>query len=150
MENMHFNTGPAVPKPFPFQKVLEKGVEKETAEMVVEEMLEKGERPIVTFPRELLSRVRLHGLQPRKSWIPGFDHVVGTLGIPPYRDNPDRVTVRITIDDPASIQPRITGKDTLFHGVVVFRGPVPVSKLEFLGPDADQEPDIESKAVSIH
>lgn len=148
MENLHFNTGPAVPKPFPFQKMLEAGAEQYDAEELLEEMLQKGERPIVTFPRDLLSKVQTHGLQPRKSWIPGFEKVVGTLGIPPYRDNPDRVTVRILIDDPKTLQPRMTGTDMKFHGVVVFNTPVSPSQIELF--ESNTQPEAETKQASIH
>lgn len=146
MEDMHFNTGPAVPHTFEYRPALEKGVEDAVdAERLISEMLQKGERPIVTFPRDLLPAVREHGLQPRKSWVPGFDNVVGTLGIPPYRDNPERVTVRIKVDTAHLIQPRMTGNPPAFHGIVVFKSPVPVAQLEFIG-----EPPLVEKERPLH
>ena len=95
----------------------------------VEDLLEQGIKPIVTVKKKWLDALS-NGLEKHTSWIPGFDEVVGTLGIDPYIPNgEDRVFVEVDIDSSDQIQPRFTGPDSSFHGVVVLSGPIPPERI---------------------
>lgn len=95
-------------------------------------MIERGEVPCVSVPEEYLSALQ-KGLVAHASWIPGMNAIVGTLGRKPYmpnKENERRVVVRIKKINPQNIQPRFTGPDKAFHGVVVIDGPIPPENIE--------------------
>lgn len=96
----------------------------------IEELFEKGERPIVTVKEKWVDLLRA-GLRPHSSWIDGFDEVVGTYGRDPYLpEGEKRVRVRVNGIDIKQIEPRFTGKDKKFHGVVILKGPIQPEHIE--------------------
>jgi hypothetical protein len=105
--------------PPPPPQELARGIERSDAEEVIEALIKAGERPIVTIKPKRLEETRRNGLQEHKDWTGTNKRIVGTLGVPPYNPEGDRLFVRINIDDPRMLQPRITG-DKKFHGIVVF------------------------------
>jgi len=102
------------------------------AEEQIGEMFEKGIRPVVTVKATRIEQLK-NGLPKHASWIPGFDEIVGTMGIEPYvPEGDERVVVQINIDSPDQIRPRYTGPDHGFHGVVVLNGPIPPENIEII------------------
>lgn len=104
----------------------------EEAREFVHTLIEKGEVPCVSVPEKYLAALQ-RGLMAYSSWIPGMNAIVGTLGRKPYlpnREEDRRVLVRVKKIDPKNIQPRFTGADKAFHGVVVLDGPIPPEDLE--------------------
>ncbi|PIP73413.1 MAG: hypothetical protein COW88_02230 [Candidatus Lloydbacteria bacterium CG22_combo_CG10-13_8_21_14_all_47_15] len=93
---------------------------------------EKGERPVVTVKKRYLS-VLSRGLAPHATWVPeAGDMLVGTFGrealLP---EGEERVAVHVLDIDPRHIEPRFTGPDNAFHGVVALSGPIPPERLGF-------------------
>ncbi len=104
----------------------------EEAREFVYTLIEQGEVPCVSVPEKYLAALQ-KGLMAYSSWIPGMNAIVGTLGRKPYLPNSEegkRVLVRIKKIDPHNIQPRFTGPDKSFHGVVLLDGPIPPEDLE--------------------
>ncbi len=98
------------------------------AEKFIREAFEKGERPVVTVPREYADALA-NGLRPHATWIPWFQMIVGTLGRTPYHLE-GRIVVRITNISTDRIRPRFTGPDKKFHGVVAIDGPIAPDAIE--------------------
>lgn len=107
----------------------------EQAQKFIDELIDKGERPYVSIPKQYISSVLEEGLKPHATWVPGFRKIVGTLGREPFEpDFPkeERVVVRIKEIDKDKIHPRFTGPDKSFHGVVIFDGPIDPNSVELL------------------
>lgn len=105
------------------------------AREIIHSLIENGETPFVTVP-ERYKEFLLEGLAPHSSWIPGVEIIVGTLGRKPYLpagSKEPRVLVRIKEIKEDHIQPRFTGPDSAFHGVIVLQGPIPPSSMELVG-----------------
>jgi len=102
------------------------------AEEQIAEMLENGILPVVTVKQKWIETLK-KGLEKHSSWIPGFDEIVGTIGIDPYiPEGEERVVVRVNVDSPERVHPRYTGPDKSFHGVVVLDGPIPPENIEII------------------
>jgi len=101
----------------------------EDAREYIHELLEKGERPIVSVPQEYADALA-KGLVAHATWIPDFSAVVGTLGRNPYTPTgEERVLLKIEIDNERQLEPRFTGPSHSYQGVVMFRGPIPAEKI---------------------
>jgi len=107
----------------------------EEAREFIYKMFEKGERPCVSVKEKRLDELS-KGLPPHSSWIPGFEAVVGTFGVEPYLPSIEfgdkRKVVRVNGIDPKNVQPRFTGQDKAFHGIVVLNGPIGPNSIEVL------------------
>lgn len=104
----------------------------EDAREFISKMIERGESPCVSVPEEYLPAIK-KGLVAYSSWIPDMNAIVGTLGRKPYLPNEKeqkRVLVYIKRVDIKNVQPRFTGPDKSFHGVVIIHGPIPPQDLE--------------------
>jgi hypothetical protein len=98
----------------------------------IDELFEKGERPIVTVKEKWFDSLKA-GLRPQSSWIDGFNEIVGTFGREAYEpEGEKRVRVRVSGIDVRQIEPRFTGKDRKFQGVVILKGPIPPECIEVL------------------
>jgi len=84
-------------------------------------LIQNGVFPIVTVKKEYAQKLKEDGLTAQETWIPGERMIVGTLGLPPYQMEEDRVAFEIVDISPDAIEPRITGKDKTFQGVVAFK-----------------------------
>lgn len=108
--------------------------DRDEARDLIEEMFNKGERPCVTVPKIYLSALE-KGLRPHSTWV-SADLIVGTFGRKPYlpktENTGDRAIVYIKEISPKSIEPRFTGSDNHFHGVVVLSGPISPESIEVL------------------
>ncbi|HUO50343.1 MAG TPA: hypothetical protein VMU25_02140 [Candidatus Paceibacterota bacterium] len=94
----------------------------------IHELFAQGERPVVSVPEEYAGALS-HGLVARATWIPGFEAIVGTFAREPYLpSNEKRVLVKVELDE-NQIEPRFTGPQKIFEGIVVLRGPIPPEQL---------------------
>lgn len=103
----------------------------EDAKEEIAKSLERGEFPIVTVPSQYLDAL-CKGLQPHSSWIEEEQIIAGTINRLPYMPkNEPRVAVRVKTPL-ENIEPRLTGHDRHWHGVIVFRGPISPDEIEVL------------------
>lgn len=99
----------------------------------VEEQVAAGVRPLITVPKEYVEEVVKYGITsiPKQDVKTGrkFSFIAGTIGLDPYL--PENSTRHVFEVDPSQvhIEPRITGSDQRFHGVVGFVDGVPPSAL---------------------
>ncbi len=107
----------------------------------VEELIATGVRPVITIPKEFAEDVIEYGITsvPKHDLRTGkkFSFVAGVIGIDPYLpESEERLVFEI---DPSQvrIEPRLTGSDTAFHGVVGFPDGIPASALTPLGSFTD-------------
>ncbi len=103
----------------------------EEARELIQQMLSEGKRPIVTIDKKYLEDVKKDGLIPQKSWT-GHDLLIGTLGREPYKLDKGRVAVEVLVDNPDLINPRFTGEEKYFQGVVEIATEVPPDKLRII------------------
>ena len=104
------------------------GDPEEAREFIKRRMEEEHELPVITVPMEHLEAAR-QGIKPRTTWI--YDAIIaGTLGRKPYEmEGSDRVAFAIHVSSD-QVEPRFTGPDKHFHGIVVFKGPITPELLE--------------------
>ena len=96
----------------------------------IREQIDGGVYPMMTVPAKFADYIK-NGLQPRASWI-SEPILAGTLVRRPYLpDDEPRVILKIKVD-PARVQPRFTGPDRHYHGVVVFNGPINPEEIEII------------------
>lgn len=95
--------------------------DKEEASGIVEELIEQGVFPVVTVKKEYAQKLKKDGLTAKETWIPGTKVIVGTLGLPPYDPEEDRVAFEIIGITPEDIEPRITGQEKTFQGIIAFK-----------------------------
>jgi hypothetical protein len=107
--------------------------EKEEAADLVEELLSRKIYPIVTVPAEFWAAIQSEGglSEHKTSYLPDFKKIVGTLGVAPFKPE-GRVVLEINCE-PGDLEPRMTGKDTTYYGVVGYRKNfVPLDKIKVL------------------
>lgn len=99
----------------------------------VAELIAQGVRPVITIPEEYVADVERYGITsvPKHDLLTGkkFSFVAGVIGIAPFL--PEGEVRRVFEIDPAQvrIEPRLTGSDSTFHGVVGFPDGIPASAL---------------------
>lgn len=102
----------------------------EEARDFIKSHLESGDLPVVTIPKEYLQYLK-NGLSPHTTWI-GEPLIAGTIGRAPYLPpGEERAIVKIQKINPDQIDPRFTGSDHAFHGVVVFKGYIKPDQLQY-------------------
>jgi hypothetical protein len=107
-------------------------LDKEEAEEWIEKLVSSGILPILSLPKEHWQGVQQQGLKAKATWIPELKVLAATLGVLPYKaSEEDRVFLRIEAK-PQDLQPRITGQDRTFHGVVGFNS-------DYIPPDKIQQ-----------
>lgn len=123
----------SMPTPFfDFQNQLREGVEGQAeAKEAIAALLRAGERPKITVLKEFLKDIMERGgLMEKETHIPGFVALIGTLGREAYKTE-GRVIFEV-INPDVRIEPRFTGKDKKFHGVVYFpKGFIPLKDLHW-------------------
>jgi hypothetical protein len=111
----------------------------------IAECLKNNINPIITIPEEFADEVMKYGIHfiPKQDVKTGrkFSFIAGTIGIGPYL--PEGQSRYIMEIDPKNIQiePRITGKQKRFYGVVGFVGGVPAESFKPLGKFSQKEWD---------
>ena len=122
----NLESGPAAPPPSrksPEQAELI--TDPEDARERIHEAFEKGERPVISIPEQYADALS-KGLVAHSTWIPGFSAIVGTFGREPYVPNTDsgkRVLIKVELEED-QIEPRFTGPQNAYQGIVVLRGPI--------------------------
>lgn len=103
----------------------------------VQELISAGRRPIITIPEEYIENVLSYGITsvPKHDLMSGkkFSFVAGTIGLDPYLPEAEERRVFEINPDMVRIEPRITGSDKKFHGVIGFPDGIPASALIPLG-----------------
>jgi hypothetical protein len=123
---------------FERQVVLKEGLEdRDDAREFIDECIKNDIKPIVTIPVEFADDVLKYGVHfvPKQDVKTGkkFSFIAGTIGIDPYLPEEQERLV-LEIDEKAvSIEPRITGKEKRFYGVVGFVGGIPANSFKVLG-----------------
>ncbi len=87
-----------------------------------------GERPVVTVPRKYIDFLK-EGLRPYTTWV-GVALIAATFGREPYESD-DRVVVNVKNIPLEQIEPRFTGPNNSFSGVVVLNPPIPPEYIEY-------------------
>lgn len=147
LERMPENRAPRPEVPAPSLR-LEDVEDIDDAREYVEEQLAAGVRPVITVPEEYLADVQQNGIMsvPKEDLLTGkrFSFIAGTIGLDPYL--PENGTRYVFEIDPAQvrIEPRMTGSDRRFHGVVGFVDGVPASALIPIGRHSMETWDAES------
>lgn len=101
----------------------------------LEELLSNNFPIVFSVPAQYSSKIKEKGLTLHETDIPGFKALAGTIGIPPY--TPDEEPRLLAILKPEfakkyKIQPRFTGKETIFQGVIITLNSIDPSDLEFI------------------
>lgn len=126
----------SMPMPFfDFQNQMREGVgdAEEAREMIIK-LLEMGEKPKVSVERKFLETIMQQGgLSEKETWIPGFRALIGTLGREPYGLAREEERMVFEVTNPhIQLEPRFTGKDKKFHGIVYFpKGFIPLKDLHW-------------------
>ena len=106
--------------------------EREEAKELIEDLTEKGIYPILTIPREYWQKIKKQGagISAKETWIPGEKIIVGSLGVEPYSGHEkDRAVLQVEVET-NDLEPRTTGKDLTYSGIVVFRkGFIPLENI---------------------
>lgn len=139
---------PEVPQGLPAQETL---YDIDDAREYVAELVMQGKFPIITVPLEHVETIQTYGISsvPKHDLLTGskFSFVAGVIGLEPYL--PEGQSRAIFSVDPAqvrSIEPRFTGKDKAFHGVVGFPDGVPASALSLQGIYSQEEWEMQRAA----
>ncbi|MCX6739634.1 MAG: hypothetical protein NTZ49_00195 [Candidatus Parcubacteria bacterium] len=107
--------------------------DREEAREMIEKMISERIYPIVTVPAEFWPNIQSEGgLSAHKTkYLPDFKKIVGTLGVGAY--NPQgRVLLQIECD-PNDLEPRMTGSNLTYHGIVGYtKNFVPLEKIKLL------------------
>ena len=97
-----------------------------TTREILKEIVNQGSKPVFSIPREYLKGSTT--ITPHKTWVQA-NIIAGTIGIPPYNLSGDRILCVYEGDiNDIYLQPRLTGPDKLFHGIVATLQPIPLSK----------------------
>lgn len=113
------------------KEILEKGLDFDEAEYFIEKMYSEGMRPFISTLAEKQDDKIENGFKAKIGWDPSESLIAGTFGMDIYKgmDYDDRISFRININL-GRIKPRMTGRDKLFHGVVILDGPVGHDEIE--------------------
>ena len=102
------------------------------SEKYIREQFENGVRPIVTIPTKYEKYLK-KGLRAHTTWIDGLDIIAATFDRKPFMaDEDERIVVKIQDININQIEPRFTGEDKKFHGVVVLSGPISNKSIEVI------------------
>ncbi len=100
----------------------------EEAREIIADAIKRGELPIVSVPEEYKEVAHI-GIEPNTTWV-GEKIIAGTILRPPYVPKGEsRSFFKIHVP-PKQVEPRFTGPDGHFHGVVAFRGPISSDDME--------------------
>lgn len=89
----------------------------------VAELVAQGIQPLITVEKTYIEHVLANGVHslPKEDGLTGkrFSFIAGTIGIPPLAPSTEERYV-LAISPHVRIEPRFTGADQSFHGVVQF------------------------------
>lgn len=103
----------------------------------IAELVSTGTLPLVTVPEEFVEKVLQEGISilPKEDKLTGkkFSFVAGTIGVPPLAPSLETRYVLAVDASVVKIEPRMTGEDRAFHGVVQFPDGIPVGAFTVVG-----------------
>jgi hypothetical protein len=103
----------------------------------IAELLAAGTRPIVTVPEQYAEQVLKEGIHTllKEDGLTGkkFSFIAGTIGVPILSPSDEDRFVLSVDTDTVKIEPRLTGSDKAFHGVVHFPNGIPARAITVLG-----------------
>lgn len=106
------------------------------AKEILAEIEEKGARPVFTVPREYGADILKKGLEPHATWIKEGKLLAGTIAIPYYNKEGDRIICVVKNNIPLkdlSIKPRLTGTlPAVFQGVIATESHISKDDLIFI------------------
>jgi len=98
------------------------------AKEIIAAAIEKGNLPIISVPEKYFDELK-NGIRANTTWI-GEKIIAGTILRDPYIPPGEvRRIFKINVS-PDQVEPRFTGPDVHFHGVVAFRGPIPPEAIQ--------------------
>ena len=78
--------------------------------------------PIITITEKGWQEIDSNGaLKAHESWIPELKVIAGSIGIEPYKDINSRPRKILRILPNVPVEPRFTGHDKSFHGIIVVK-----------------------------
>ncbi len=103
----------------------------------IAELIAAGTHPLVTVPEEFAEQVLKEGIHvlPKHDALTGkkFSFIAGTIGVPPLAPSLETRYVLAIDTDQVKVEPRMTGEDRAFHGVVQFPNGIPASAMTVVG-----------------
>jgi hypothetical protein len=103
----------------------------------ISSLINEGTLPLITIPEMHLEELLTNGISfvPKQDLLSGkkFSFIAGTVGIDPYFPEDQKRYVLEIIDSKIHLEPRLTGKDSHFHGVVGFPNGVSPTSFRLLG-----------------
>lgn len=109
------------PEDNPLRYDLQEGIQDvEEARNSIKELRDAGVNPFISIPREYVETIKKEGtIRAKETWIPRAHILAGTIGIEPYAPEADRMIFEV-VNTKTRVEPRFTGKDKKFHGIVWF------------------------------
>ncbi len=110
--------------------------EKEEIKQFITQLLDNKIFPVISLPKKFLDIIKKEGgIHARDTYIPGVKLIAGILGMKPYeKQGEDRVLLEIQCK-PEDLDPRFTGKNKSYNGVVVFNKDfIPLEKINIKKP----------------
>ena len=104
----------------------------EEAREIITKAIDMGEFPVITVPEKYAEAAK-KGLSPHTTWIEERI-LAGTIIRPPFLPSGERRRIFQIKALPEQVEPRFTGPDRHFHGVIIFRGPIPPDIIEEIAP----------------
>lgn len=100
----------------------------ESARETISKAIEEGKLPVISVPEKYVEAAK-KGIVPHATWI-GEQIIAGTILREPYSpEGEKRHFFKISLEA-SQIEPRFTGPDKHFHGVVAFHGPIPPEAIQ--------------------
>ena len=101
-------------------KEMKNGIEiGEEAKQAVKWLESMGEQPKISIDLKYLDDLKMKGgKEARTTWLPSLRAIVGTIGVLPY--GADKRVVFTVVNPKIQIEPRATGGNKKFHGVIRF------------------------------
>lgn len=116
------------------------------AKETLEELLAEGFPIVFSVPLEYIEKVKTNGLTLNETFIPGFKLLAGTIGIEPYNPEGNRplVILHPSLAKKYGIQPRFTGPNVTFNGIISTNREIPIADLEII-----EKPSISMETTNI-
>jgi len=122
-ENLRDEGNVESPRIEAFKEVLRNGIEDfEEAVELIKDAINSGCAPVISVPFRYVEAAK-KGIQKNSTWI-GEKIIAGTIVRDPYLPMGEKRKILKVEVGPDYIEPRFTGPDKKFHGVVVFSGPI--------------------------
>ncbi len=106
------------------------GAKYDECQEILADLVKQGYQPVFSIDRQYL--VNVTKLTPKKTWI-NEQILAGTIGIPPYNPDGDRILCVYHGDiNKIALKPRLTGEKKLFQGVVATLQEIPLADCDLI------------------